>query len=302
MNKGMFKHPEAPNLSRGFHLVSTFVSAFLAICTVGACATQTAAPQARNRKRPVASAERTMAPTGYGEGLQMRAEQGSIDRDDAEAAITAKWQQLTACYQQAGPAMAFAEGGVKLRFEVAVNGQTTSIDIVESDLGNHAVETCLMAAARAVRFPRPHGGGTARVEYTMEFRSTDERPVLALPIEAMEELRSSLLAQVFVACGALGSAELSATVYVDRRGHVVSSGLASPTRLAPERASCAAAAMNNATLPPPPALNGEALARLSAAMTDEALIVASNAAITVAKSNARGRSKERLATKARRRR
>ncbi|HEY0705485.1 MAG TPA: AgmX/PglI C-terminal domain-containing protein [Polyangia bacterium] len=232
----------------------------------------------------------------------MRSEQGSIDRDEAEAAIADNWPRLKNCYQEAGSAMTFAEGGVTLRFDVDVSGRTTGVEVIESKLGNFAVETCLGGVARAVRFPRPHGGGRARVEYTLEFRSTDERPVLELPREVTDDVRVGLLAHLHATCGALGANDTEATAYVDRRGHVASAGFGGKTPLAPERAACAANALAQAVVPHSHASDGDALVRLSFGMSDVELDGARAAAAAASKANARSRSKDRLASKGRRRR
>jgi TonB family protein len=238
----------------------------------------------------------------------MLSEHGAIDRDEAEAAIADNWPRLKNCYQEAGDAMAFAEGGVTLRFDVDVSGRTTGVEVIESKLGNFAVESCLGGVARAVRFPRPHGGARARVEYTLEFRSTDERPVLELPRDATDVMRLGLLTHVHTACGSLGANDIEVTAYVDRRGHVASAGLGSKTTVAPERAACAATALATAVVGGNPAPDGDALVRLTFGMSDADLSGARSALAAATKTNTRGRAskdrlgaKERLASKARRR-
>src|SRR5687768_5336417 len=131
----MYKHTGAPNLSRGFLLVIGLVGV-----GVSACASQSATPTSTAQAR----AARPLAPRAAavrGEDVLMRSEQGSIDRDEAEAAIADNWPRLKNCYQEAGPAMSFAEGGVTLRFDVDVSGRTTGVEVIESKLGNFAVET-----------------------------------------------------------------------------------------------------------------------------------------------------------------
>ena len=116
----------------------------------------------------------------------MRSEQGSIDQDDAEDTIRQNWSRLTRCYEQGGSARDFASGQVTLRFSLAVDGSPTEVHVLESHLGSFEVERCLTTTAREIRFPRPHGHGRASFEYSLEFRSSGEIPVIDLPEGAAE--------------------------------------------------------------------------------------------------------------------
>src|SRR5205085_1891557 len=132
--------------------------------------------------------------------LAMQAERGSIDRDEAEEAITRHWSRLKGCYNEAGPATTFAGGSVTLHFDVAVDGRTTAVAVQSSRLGNLPVERCLVTAGLDIRFARPHGGGRASLEYSMEFRSTDERKVIDLPDDGTPAVRQALLARLGADC------------------------------------------------------------------------------------------------------
>lgn len=211
---------------------------------------------------------------GPADGLALRAERGSIDRDDAEDAIMQRFSDLKRCYEQAGPAVEFAEGAVTLRFEVEVDGRTSDVTILESRLGNHAVERCLAQAGRAIRFPRPHGHARASFEYSMEFRSTRERAVMELPPEATDALRPGVLARLAADCGALGVPSAAATLYVDRRGQVHSAGLAGKAPIPPAAVTCAVEALARAPLPPPAGLSGDALGRATFELSDGEVLAA----------------------------
>jgi hypothetical protein len=241
--------------------------------------------------RPLASSPRV---EGNNEALAMNAERGSIDRDDAEDAIARNFNRLRRCYEAAGPAMGFAAGPVKLHFEVGVDGRTLGVNVIESRLGNYDVERCLTEAATSIRFPRPHGGARATFEYSMEFRSTEERAVVDLPEDAPQAVLPGLYVRLAGDCGANVS-PLEATLYVERRGQVLSVGLASKTALVPETARCTVDSLTRAPLPLMGAPAGDAVARITVAISPSNLVATASVPrakeTTKAKTTAKGKAK-----------
>jgi hypothetical protein len=275
----------------------------LVVAAGSACATAPEPPGA-TVARPTTAPP---APARREDGLAMRAERGSIDRDEAEEAIAQHWSRLKGCYAEAGAATTFAGGSVSLHFNVAVDGRATEVAVQSSGLGNLAVERCLVTAGLAVRFPRPHGNGRATVEYSMEFRSTQERKVLDLPDEATIGLRQSALARLGADCGSVAPGTLVTTFYVDRRGQVESAGLAAKTAIPSDSASCVATSLQRAPLPLAAALGlgGDSLGRLSIAFTNADLVAAMSApppAVATRSKRADRADRERLAAQSRRRR
>jgi hypothetical protein len=182
-------------------------------------------------------------------GMAVQAEEGSLDQDDAEDAIRRHWGKLVRCYDEAGPARDFAGGGVTLRFEVARDGRTSAVHVLESKLGSLEVERCLMQASRAIRFPRPHGNARAFFEYSLEFRSTGEVPVIDLPADATAAALPAVLTRLSLDCHELGVEEVTVTLYIDRQGEVRSLGLASRTPVPEETAACIARTLKATQIP-----------------------------------------------------
>jgi hypothetical protein len=183
-------------------------------------------------------------------GVDLRAERGSIDQDAAEEAIKRHWSKLVRCYDAAGPARDFAGGPVLLRFAVDVAGRVERAHVLESRLGNFPVERCLADVAAAVTFPRPHGG-PATVEYSMEFRATGAIDVVDLPAGELDGRLAGWLPQLAADCHELGIDEVSATLYVEPRGTVRSVGFASSAPLDPEVGACLAGSLQRWRVPVP---------------------------------------------------
>ena len=202
-----------------------------------------------------------------GDPLGMRAEQGSIDRDDAEEAINRHFTKLSRCYDQAGEARDFAGGSVTLRFLIATDGRPTEVNVIESRLGSLEVERCLRSTALRIRFPRPHGHAAATFEYSLEFRSTGEIPVVDLPGDAAARALHALLARVNAGCRELGVEELAATLYIDRQGRVRSVGFASDKPIPEVSEGCVAKEIRGSRIPVD--VQGSAVARTLIALRNQ---------------------------------
>jgi hypothetical protein len=276
--------------------------AMASVTAAAACATTAPdGPPAVAVDAPRSTATRT---TGGDDELAMRGEHGSIDRDEAEDAISQHWAELKRCYADAGPAAAFAGGNVSLQFDIALDGRATAVAVQSSRLGNLAVERCLVAVGLGIRFSRPHGHGRASLEYSMEFRSSEDRAVVDLPDEGGPTLRAALLGRIAIDCGPIApTSGLATTVYVDRRGQVHSAGVAAKSALPVETGACVSGALQRAPLGAAAgqAFSGDALGRATISFTNPDLLAAAAAAAAPARARKPERS-DRLATKGRRRR
>ena len=198
--------------------------------------------------------------------LSMLAQEGSLDQDDAEAAIKQHWNRMVRCYDQAGEARDFAGGPVTLRWVVGGDGRPTGVHVLVSSLGSFEVERCLTEVAGAVRFPRPQGNGKASVEYSLEFRSTGEIPVVELPADVVTAALPALLGRLASECHELGVDEVTATMYVDRKGTVRSIGFGSRRAFPADSAACVARTLRGS--PIPATVEGAAVGRAVIALRD----------------------------------
>ena len=266
------------------------------------CATTGGEGQGSIVQKPARRPSEAANDASNSDGVAMAAERGSLDREEAEGAIASRFDTLKRCYEEAGDAMAFASGTVMLRFDVAVDGRTLGVSVLQSRLGNYAVERCLSQAGQAIRFPRPHGNGRATFEYSLEFRSSEERAVVDLPSDVAIAVRPALVQRLYGDCNAQGLGEMEATLYLDRRGQVHSAGLAAKLPIAAASAACAVGSLARAPIALPTAVPGDALGRLTVAVTSADLVAAAAAPVNVALPSAARSGKDRLAARSRRRR
>jgi hypothetical protein len=146
---------------------------------------------------------------------------------------------------------------VKLRFFVDVQGRVADVHVLESRLGSIDVERCLVRLGRTIAFPRPQGGVQTSFEYSLEFRSSGAQPVVDLPDGALDQALAASLTEVTARCGPIVG-EVTATLYVDPMGTVLSVGLASSGPLPEELATCLAHSLRR---PLPPLTGASAISR-----------------------------------------
>jgi len=214
---------------------------------LGACATAPTRSAESPAPAPLHAGD-AQSDEGYDDSaLEVASEYGSMEQGDAEDAIHRNWSSIARCYEQA-TAGDYAEGDVTLRFVVRRTGVPSAVYIVKSELGNLEVERCIADAASAIRFPRPHGNGGTIFDYSMQFQSRREIPVVNLPAQTAAEALPQILGGLFADCRELGAEEVLATLYVAHAGQVRSVGFATPAPWPRAEADCVAASLQKKPL------------------------------------------------------
>jgi hypothetical protein len=162
---------------------------------------------------------------------------GYLNQGDIDEAMERHTPDLIACYDRAGRARKYASGQVVLRFLVSSSGAVSDVLVVGNQLGNYAVERCLVVEGRKIPFPAPGGGKEADFEYTIEFRASGEVAVIDWQPEAVRRDVAARLPSL-AGCGRPSDEEVHAVAYVQPGGSVVSVGLVSPGRLEIMSAMC----------------------------------------------------------------
>lgn len=185
--------------------------------------------------------------------MNLENEAGVYDGQDIEETMNAHLTEVRDCYDRAGHAQRYAAGKVTLRFLVAGDGSPRDVLIVENDLGNYAVERCVVDVCRRIKFPAPEGRKATTFEYPVVFRSTEEMRVQDL--DDSTKLDRDVAAQLssLAACGPIGESGASALFYVEPNGSVSSVGLAADSALDEQASACTVREMRHwkmsATLP-----------------------------------------------------
>jgi hypothetical protein len=219
-----------------------------ALALLAACATsapeQTGAPARTGAKASGSQLEPGWRPgsTSLGgesdDGMVLDPEKGALDQRSVEKVMDRRAHTLSGCYAAAGGAQRYASGEVALRFFVTSFGEVSNVIITASQLGNFAVERCLVAEGKRITFPAPQGGKATDFDYSIQFRSGREMSLVDWDGEVVARPVAAQVPQLGP-CGALGPAAVRAVVYIQPGGSVGSVGLASASPLDTEASACA---------------------------------------------------------------
>jgi len=190
---------------------------------------ETAASTARPVKRAEVRDER--------QAMHLDSELGVLETADVEATLQQHFDDIRSCYRRAGKAQRYAEGRVLLRFLIAGNGSSQDVWVTESTLGNYDVERCLVEVGRRITFRAPEGRKATTFDYPVEFRSTNQVPVLPVDGLKVEQDLTVFLPQL-AACGQLAGETANAIVYIEPNGFPGSVGLAVEAAMDEDVADC----------------------------------------------------------------
>jgi TonB family protein len=210
----------------------------LAVVVGTGCGSDQAAQRSDDGVQKIAA--RQPRPTGgvdARQAMRVDSELGVLETEDVQATLQEHFDDIRGCYARAGKAQRYAEGRVLLRFMVSGDGRSEDVLVIESTLGNYDVERCLVEVGRRIAFRAPLGRKPTTFEYPVEFRSTNQIPVLEVEGLKVEHDISTFLPQL-AACGQLAPEGVNAIVYIEPSGFPGSVGLAAGAVLDEDVGDC----------------------------------------------------------------
>jgi hypothetical protein len=97
-------------------------------------------------------------------------DEGTLDASDIEGALHDHVAEIRDCYHLGHRSAPRAGGRVLLRFFIDGKGEAYDVAIVESSIGNHAIERCIADIGLGVVFEQPAGHKPTTFDYPVEFR------------------------------------------------------------------------------------------------------------------------------------
>jgi TonB family protein len=181
---------------------------------------------------------------GPNDGLVVAPVKGVLQNAQIQAGVAPHAAALEACYKDQLKQKKFLSGKVLIEIQVANTGKVSAAGIVESEVGDWAVEKCLLGLARQMSFAKPTGGnGEAAFKLPVNFTS-DQSALEAWPEEQIAPVLAEKKAGLDACAGVAGAApsEVVFTLYVGNRGKVEAVGLSSVAQppIADAWAECAA--------------------------------------------------------------
>jgi len=96
---------------------------------------------------------------------------GSLNKDLIRRVFQQQRPKFKYCYEKALLRDPQLSGKLVLRVVIGGDGKVTTVEIDRgSTLGSEEVSSCVLAAAKTMRFPTPAGGGQVIVKYPFLFR------------------------------------------------------------------------------------------------------------------------------------
>jgi TonB family protein len=209
------------------------------VVSLGGCASGDAqSSSARDKARRRSTYNIVAVPDDDNSGMQMQMSIGYLDERAVDRAMAGHHRAMARCFDRAGDARKYLSGEITLKFMVAADGSVTDVHVVKNDLGNYAVERCLVATGKQIRMPRPEGNQATDFQFPIQFRSTGEVPVLDWSGDEVSAKLDERAAELN-ACGSLGPLPVQAVTYTGGNGTVDSVGLVSEGPIDPTAGACA---------------------------------------------------------------
>jgi TonB family protein len=128
------------------------------------------AREAARAARPSHVQQATYAEDDASAQMTVSGEEGTLNAADVESALHEHSSEIRDCYHL-GKRSPRSGGRLVLRFFVDGKGEVDDVSIVESSIGNHAIERCIADIGLGVVFEQPAGHKPATFDYPVEFRA-----------------------------------------------------------------------------------------------------------------------------------
>jgi TonB family protein len=139
-------------------------------CASGEAARREEARAAAREARHSHVQQATYAEDDSSSQMTVSGEEGTLNAADVESSLHEHFDEIRDCSHLGKRAAPRSGGRVVLRFFVDAKGEVEDVAIVESSIGNHAIERCIADIGLGVVFERPAGHKPTTFDYPVEFR------------------------------------------------------------------------------------------------------------------------------------
>ena len=196
-------------------------------------------------------------------GMQMQVG-GTIGGMDAHAvrAVMAKVRpKVSRCVRNGRERLPVLGGEVRIDLTVGRNGRVREA-FLDSTLGDHDVEACVVGAFRAQQWPRPVGGVVGKIGQELEFTSGHDEPPLDWSANALrdgmaddadrgERPFDDMLTTLNQCRVDASAGPMKVTMYLDEDGFVQSAGLGMSDAQGKEAVDCILTTVQTTSFPAP---------------------------------------------------
>ncbi len=180
------------------------------------------------------------------DGVAIEGLMGTIDADEVRMTIEPKLGRFMRCFSTRYEDIEILGGHIHMSFRVDVEGNVLWVYPNESSIGDRETERCLLETAKAIRFPRPHGG-EAEFGYPLDLDPPEDvRPPVAWAESSIEDVLEANRESV-AECGT----GFTVTVYVGPGGEVMAAGAAADELDQAENLDCVTDDVSQWEMPDP---------------------------------------------------
>jgi hypothetical protein len=223
--------------------------AWLVVLGVG-CGGATASssvPRPRPATPPAALADEETDPLP---NVKVKGLTGTLNKDDVHQTMDERKEAIDACIREVKRRHRWISGTIRFDFAVDAEGAVEEALVAQSDIGHRPLEQCLGRVMRETQFPYPAGRAQARFSYDMHVDGTLRRPATPLNPKIVKRLVRKKGRKVLRGCKVRRYKQrFDVTMYVGRRGKVLSASAVPKRPLEDDKLDCVVQAVGEWRLP-----------------------------------------------------
>lgn len=213
-------------------------SALVLIFVLG-CGSSAVAPRPTKRAAPVVQAAAPPPePPRPKSTVRIKGLTGTLNKDDVHQTMEARQEALDACIVESRRRLRWVSGAIQFSFRVDAEGMVEDVHAIESDIGHHALESCIQAVLAQTQFPKPAGNATARFEWGLRVEPATARQPDPMDPEALDKVLKKHGGEIRETCELKRRERFRITAYITRKGRVLSSGAVPKPTEAAEKLPC----------------------------------------------------------------
>jgi hypothetical protein len=205
----------------------------------------------RPRPKPVVQPSREEREAKADARVAVRGIEGTLSNYDVRHTMEKRGAEFGACHEPRARRMPRLAGNIEFAIRVTPEGAVSQVQVRNSDVGDRSLERCFAEVISATPFPRPNGG-EANVSYTMILGPArpGKDPEL-WETDRIERLLAKQAPELRESCAVPSEGSYTITAYVNRKGRVVTAGVASPEGSEAETLDCLVQGLRSWQLPKP---------------------------------------------------
>lgn len=152
--------------------------------------------------------------------------------------MEARQDALDACIVESRRRLRWVSGAIQFSFKVDAEGMVEDVHPTTSDIGHHALESCIQTVLAETQFPKPAGNAAARFEWGLRVEPATSRQPDPMDPEALDKVLKKHREDIREHCELKRRERFHITAYITRKGRVLSAGAVPRPTAAAEKIEC----------------------------------------------------------------